>query len=223
MRKRGQIAQADVLLARETLDFPQEAAYQAAELIELISRALESFNCASRCRRTIRCTQSYIFAVPQFATAPFCWIQFRLLWACSSLDFHLLGRLDYSAIFLPIISGIEHTPSHTYLFAPHLVALCIFFFAVPPAVVGRHSMPAIMIPGGFNSLTTQPWHYQSHASHSSFLASPFPSIQQTHHSFVFQPHMYHRPWPTDVVPVCLVLSALGTGTCSLSLIFPHHF
>ena len=90
IRIRRQIAQADVLLARETFDFPQEAAYQAAELIELISRALESFNCASRCRRTLRCTQSYIFAVPQFATAPFCWIQFRLLWACASLDFHLL-------------------------------------------------------------------------------------------------------------------------------------
>ena len=32
------------------------------------------------------------------------------------------------------------------------------FLAVPPADVGRPSMPAIMIPGGFNSLTTQPWH-----------------------------------------------------------------
>ena len=65
-----------------------------------------------------------------------------------------LGLLSHLPAY--IISGIEHTPSHTYLFAPHLVALCIFFFAVPPAVVGRHSMPAIMIPGGFNSLTTQP-------------------------------------------------------------------
>ena len=123
MRMRRQIAQADVLLARETFDFPQEAAYQAAELIELISRVLESFNCASRCRRTLRCTQSYIFAVPQFATAPFCWIQFRLLWACSSLDFHLLDRLDYSAIFLPILSRASSTPLLILISSPLISSL----------------------------------------------------------------------------------------------------
>ena len=58
----------------------------------------------------------------------------------------------------------------------------------------------------FGIITTQP-----HALHPDLVASPFPFTQ--HHSFL-QHHLYHHPWPTNLVPAFLGLEEyFGCALC----------
>ena len=162
-----------------------EAADRAADFIELIRRAQEPFKFASRCRRMLRLTQVKHLCCSAVSDSPV--LPNSTPASMGLLDSRLLPRFGLLGSFshLPayIILDIAHV--HAFLFAPHLVALFLFFLAVPPAVVGRsfngryprwvklpYNLPTMTLPTSFDAFKV--------------VGRGFPPAIHSFHSFLVQ-------------------------------------
>lgn len=132
--------------------------------------------------------------------------------------------LDYSAICLPILSRILHTSSHAFFFFPLISSLfsscSLLFLQLLLDVITSFSscytrwvklpynLPTMTLPTSCAASK-----FVGRGSTPSFIFTPPSHSTNPHSFFVSYQHFYHHPWPTDVVPMCLVLSLGHRYSC----------